>query len=544
MLATNWLEAPYQILSYFREPFRTDLRTFTYIFLSFLLSANVFGQQMDVLFNRLTYRGIEHKANNLSEHTHTGLKPLIESKVNTSTALGYVEDSAKYYYRFTRLMFGGHLVDIKGEDYRIIVDPQFNFTRARELKKSDPQIDTSRYYTNTRGFSIGGDLGKHISFQTRFYENLSGEPIYLRNWIDRRRAFPQQGRPKSFRSRSFDYAWATGKVSWSPSDKVNFQFGNDRHFVGHGYRSMLLSDNSFIYPYVKGSVWLLKDKIQYSTIFAKLQSFARLPTGQSSESLFYWKRATFHHLSLDLGRIQLALFEATHWQTIGEDGVKPLDPMEWNPVIGINSLSNGFDAANKQLLGIDLRVKASDDLMIYGQLATDAPDEGRTGRQFGMRWFNAGLAGLDLQLEYNSADPYLYTGLNGPMAHTHFGAEMAHPLGADFTEFVGILDFRSGKWLASAKLNLATINRDSLETDNYGNDLFKPAMEQNRVGGTFQQELVFFEGHVSYLLNQHYNMMLSIGIRYRDLSNAPQSESSTYPYLSLHTSLFNRYYDF
>ena len=46
-------------------------------------------------------------------------------------------------------------------------------------------------------------------------------------------------------TRDLDYAMANGHVSFQTSKHFNFQFGHGKHFIGDGYRSMLLSDNCF-----------------------------------------------------------------------------------------------------------------------------------------------------------------------------------------------------------------------------------------------------------------------------------------------------------
>ncbi len=493
--------------------------------------------------NRLTYSELEHLNNGLSEHAHMGLKPVLEGRVNTTTTLGYAKDTATYYYEFTKRAFGEHLVDIKGEDYQLIVDPQFNFSSGSDFNDTEFN-DTARFFTNTRGFSVSGDIGSNLSFQTRFYENLSTLPAYLTDFINVRRTVPGQGRPKVFRPTAFDYAWAAGKVSWSPVEELNIQFGSDRHHVGHGYRSVLLSDNAFNYPFIKASALLFKGKVQYSSIFAKLTSFNRLPTGQSSEDLFYWKRASYHHLSIDLGRLQLALFESTHWQTIDSIGVRPMNPLEWNPVIGVNTASNGFESEHEQLLGLDARFKITDDFYVYGQIATDELSTGRKAFQLGGRLFDVAGSGVNAQVEYNSADPFMYTSEITPLAYTHFGQELAHPFGADFSELVVILEKRTRKWYFTAKLNMATTHTDSLATQNFGNDLYKSAATASDLGEPIEQQLTFVEGKVSYILNPNYNMLVSLGYRYRDLTNAPQTANSSFLYLAWETALFNKYYDF
>ena len=73
-------------------------------------------------------------------------------------------------------------------------------------------------------------------------------------------------------------------------------------------------------------------RFQYTTINARFQSVNdpgdRLPTGESLESLFYWRRASFRHLSVNLGPAQVGLFEATLWKSIDSTGIiSPIMPL-------------------------------------------------------------------------------------------------------------------------------------------------------------------------------------------------------------------------
>ena len=42
---------------------------------------------------------------------------------------------------------------------------------------------------------------------------------------------------------------SSGFVSVEASDNFIVQFDHGKHFIGDGYRSLLLSDNSFNYPF-------------------------------------------------------------------------------------------------------------------------------------------------------------------------------------------------------------------------------------------------------------------------------------------------------
>lgn len=69
------------------------------------------------------------------------------------------------------------------------------------------------------------------------------------------------------------------------------------------------------------------------------------------------------------------------WKNIGPDGVLPFNGMQLNPVIGLNTLVNGFDGENTQLLGLDAKYKVTDKAFVYGQFAlTDPTKAGTHGR--------------------------------------------------------------------------------------------------------------------------------------------------------------------
>ena len=60
-----------------------------------------------------------------------------------------------------------------------------------------------------------------------------------------------QGAWKDFNETGKDYSSVSAYISYSPWSFLNIQAGHGKHFIGNGYRSLLLSDNAFNYPYLK-----------------------------------------------------------------------------------------------------------------------------------------------------------------------------------------------------------------------------------------------------------------------------------------------------
>ena len=108
-----------------------------------------------------------------------------------------------------------------------------------------------KYYTNTRGYIGSGYIGKNVYFESLFAENQSFFPTYLSKSNNATKIIPGQGRWKTFKDIGYDYAFSSGFVSVQVHKNVNIQAGHGKQKIGHGYRSLLLSDNSFNYPFIR-----------------------------------------------------------------------------------------------------------------------------------------------------------------------------------------------------------------------------------------------------------------------------------------------------
>ncbi len=514
------------------------------------LGGRVPAQQNDVPLNRDIYYDIDRNGACRTSTMHTGLRPIIESRADLENVMGFRPDSSRHYYYLTTKLFREHLIQVKHQGFKLSIDPVFRFEAGRDLVETAvANANRSTNNFNSRGFWVKADLGKDVSFQTGFYENQAILPIYLYQYIQEAGVIPGQGRVKEFTERSFDFSWAHGNVSWSPKHWLNVQFGNGRHFVGNGYRSVLLSDNTFPYPYLKFSALTNNQRFQYTTINARFQSVNdpgdRLPTGESLESLFYWRRASFKHLSVNLGPAQIGLFEATLWKSIDSTGIKPFNAMELNPVPLLNTLANGFDGVNKQLIGLDAKVRFTDRLFAYGQFALDDPARQRYAWQAGFQWFDVLRRDLHVLAEYNSAQPFTYSSRETRGSYSHFNQPLASPLGAGYDEAVVIVDYgiRQNFWLR-AQGSWASFRADTSATTVSGSNIFDTREAMGADSLSVRRDRAWMDLSFSWRFNQNQNTSISVGLITRDITNSPDAQNSHYLYVCLRTSLFNRYYDF
>ena len=503
------------------------------------------AQQNDVPLNRDIYEDIDHNGVAPGSTMHTGLRPIIESRADLQNVLGHRPDSTPQYYWITEKLFKEHLVKITEGDLKLTVDAAFQFEMGKEFRERTYFADANFMGHNGRGFRVTADLGPTVSFQSSFYENQASLTGYLYDYAQKHGVVPGQGRIKGFNDRGLDFAWATGNVSWSPKPWINAQLGQGRHFVGNGYRSVLLSDNAAPYPFIKLSALTNNKNLQYSVIFAKLQMVGeqnRLPTGEAGESLFYWKRATFTHISINLGPVQLGLFEGTQWKTVDTSGVRGFDALQLNPIIGLNTAINGFHGDNTVLPGMDVKVRLAGKGMVYGQLALSDPEEQRFAWQLGAQWFDLFFPGLHVLVEYDQASPFAYTRPDANMGWTHFNQPLASPLGTGYSEALAIVDWPLRKNLqARTEVSLAQWGWETGgETQNGLNNLWS---YDPRTAPDNNVQRVFFDISASWRMNQMSNMQLTAGYSGRDLQPSAELQNSGMFYISFHTGLFNRYYD-
>jgi hypothetical protein len=345
--------------------------------------------------------------------------------------------------------------------FNLTIDPLFDL----ETGKSPQDTSQARLFRNTRGVLVRGDIGKQFSFETSFYENQARYTDYISEFIDSSGVAPGQGRVKTFKSHGYDFAMAAGYVSYSPGTHVNIQLGHGKHFVGDGYRSLLLSDNAFNYPYAR--VTTTFGKIQYVNLYT---SFMNLTDGgvtapPNTERLFQKKAGAFQMLSYaPHKRVLIGLFQGMIWEASDNKNKQHFNFNYFDPVIGVSAATQGMGSTNNVLLGATLKLKITKGILLYGQgMIDDIATEGlkgsirnKTGYQAGFYAFDLlKIRNLNLQAEYNSVRPYAYSHKKPQQSYTHYSQPLAHPLGANFNETTGIISYRISDLVFEMKYSYA-----------------------------------------------------------------------------------------
>lgn len=400
------------------------------------------AQKYDIPLNyNLNQEFIINKGENDSLF-HLSVRPYNQWFTSEKTFNNTFKDTGDYYYDFTVLLFQKHLLEIHKKDVHIGMDVLANVYFGNRYYKTNSGY-SHRISTNSRGFRIVGNIGTNVSFETRFYENQFFYPHFIDSIVDSRRVAPGVGRTKSFKQIGFDVGNSSGTVSVKLHENFNIKFGRDKIFIGSGYRSLLISDNASNYPLLILNAKSSNNKIQYQTTYAWMQSLSRSITVVSTESLFKRKNATFHYLSFKPNtRLEIGVFESTIFNVYNDStGFTSPHILFYNPILGINTLVNGLQGENNSLLGLNLSYLAKH-YQLYGQLAID--DKNKFAFQTGVKWFEPfNLKKNWVQLEFNKVPSYMYSqsGQFILQNYTHMNQELAHPLGASFSEVLFMYHF-------------------------------------------------------------------------------------------------------
>jgi hypothetical protein len=174
------------------------------------------------------------------------------------------------------------------------------------------------------------------------------------------------------------------------------------------------------------------------------------------------------------------------------------------------------------------------------------------GYQAGIKYFDVlSVKDLYFQYEYNHVRPYTYSHYNPLQSYTNYNQPLTHPLGANFSESVCILNYRIKDFFFEIKLNYAIYGSDTGIT-NYGKNLFASNhtainglnSNDNELAQGVKTTLLIKDFRIQYLINPKTNMNIVLGVSDRNQNSILENQHSCFFYLGIRTSLSNYYYDF
>lgn len=334
----------------------------------------------------------------------------------------------------------GNFWERRNNDFFLAINPILNLQIGKEIGY-DKTI-----YRNTRGVSIRGQLGDRLGFFTSLQENQERDPLFYQQRVNASRAVPGVGYYKIFKddSSAYDFFDARAYLTFRAAKLVDIQFGYDKNFIGNGYRSLFLSDwgNSYLFAKINVRFW----KLNYQNTYMELlpQFF------KTKDTLLSRKYAAMHHLSI----------QARPWLNVGLfEGVvfgrrDRFDFQYLNPIIFYRHIEGTIGSPDNAFAGLDLKANIRKTAQIYGQVMLDEfiiqralkdPSNwtNKFGFQLGVKYIDLfGVSNLDLQVEANRVRPFTYSHFDTVSNYTHYNQPLAHPLGANFQELIGIIRYQ------------------------------------------------------------------------------------------------------
>ncbi|WP_246139015.1 gliding motility protein RemB [Mucilaginibacter frigoritolerans] len=478
---------------------------------------------------------------------HTAVKPYLISD-SSSLRITYdslmnlgVDTNRKSW--LSRKLFNEHGFDDRNKDFTFYADylPDLQIGKDLTGKKNT--------YLNTRGFQVGGTIGTKFFFYTSAYENQGTFPAYLTNYIHTIGLIP--GQASEFTLGTPDWSYATSLIGFNLSKSVSLVAGVDKTFIGDGYRSLLLSDFAANYPLFRATFSLGKH-VQYMAMWALLQdqSATQFP---SQHAPYRKKWAAFHYIDWTItNRASLGFFNAIITADADDNGSRhPFDVNFINPILFSKSLGPSTQIPDHTLLGFNGKYKVLDKTTLYGQLLFDQETStASSGTEYG---YQLGLRGADLfkvhafnyLLEYNTVKPYTYSSQYPLVNYTQFNETLGDPLGANFKELVGILNYSMGKFDFQGELTYAKLGLDA-NNISYGGDILLPSgiAPTSVPGFGTNTTLKYAEGKVAYLINPKYNLRFELGLIYRNEDGPSIISKTTWITFGLRSTFRDIYSDF
>ena len=529
---------------------------------------NLFKGAHNIAFSHANYHYFEPNINKVGSNNHTASKPYSYAEI----ARYYDFDAQYNAIKKDKTSWWGNkfwnenLVSIAGDGYWFTINPILNVNVGKDFGSIN-----NFTYVNTRGVSINGQLGEQLFFSSQIYESqglfadyYNQLAVSLKPSGGNPGLIPGIGIAKEFKENAFDFPLAEANIKYTPNQFIDLQLGYGRNFIGDGYRSLLQSDGTSPYPFVKinTTFW----KIKYTNTYMWLKDIRPEAT---IDRTYTTKFMANHYLSWNVSkRLNVGFFESIVW---GNDNNRGFDATFINPVIFYRAVEfSSSSRAGNALLGLTTKYKWNNSINFYGQFLLDEFSvadvtsgnkswKNKFAYQIGAKYYNAlGIDNLLLQLEYNRIRPYVYAHSNVITNYGHNNQSMGNNWGANASELIGIASYFKGRYFAQLKINYGFKGLDftnGQDLNNYGNNIYlnyddnRPFDQGVLVGQGNKTTLFIADFQAGYIVNPSSNMKVFANVLFRDFKPTTTdlvttATTTTWFSAGIKTDLFNWYFDY
>ncbi len=432
----------------------------------------------------------------------------------------------KYFFERKSDAFSEH-----NDEYDIHISPLFYFQYGKGPDSS--------FWQNTRGIEIRGSVGKRLGFYTQLTENQIVLPQYQRDFYLENNVVPGEAHTKPFGKRGVDYTGVRGYISFNILKPINITFGHDKHFIGDGYRSMILSDFSAPMLFLKINTQI--KKIQYVNLFTQLSNYQNYKN--NFNQVIPKKYMVMHQLNWKATkRTEIGLSEII---LLGRD--HDIDFNYLNPVIFYRSIEFNLGSPDNAMAAFQFKHITRKKISVYGQFLFDELIKGRlfsNSENFANKWSYQvgtkainllGIKNLDYQFEFNKIRPYTYSHFNTTTNYTNFNQALAHPMGANLKEWLHVLRYQPWPKLTWVNTFINTHIGKDYNSLNWGSNILldydiRVRDDGNKIGQGLTTTQHFFESRLSYQMA--HNLLLDVAYLYRSSKNINKYQQAGYPSLT------------
>ncbi len=512
---------------------------------SLFLSTNPVMRRYAVHF--LEWQRDSNKAGHFTGTDNYNMQQMIsESGEWAANENGAIDSKHPWFNSFYQKQFD--FLHVHTKDFFLVINPVISAEVYNEKDNNKHLL-----YWSSRGFEARGWISKRISFYTYVADNQERVVSFANEWIQNHNAVPGANYYINEPNYLYDYLIAAGYFDFAIiKDHLNATFGYDKNFIGDGIYSMFLSDFSASAPFLRLNtrIW----KLNYQNLFMELTpQFVGTPA-----SLLPHKYAVMHHLSLNVTKwLDMGVFES-----IVFDREDHFEFRYLNPIIFLGEAEQSLGTPDKKHIGFDFKAIAAKHLQFYGQFLLDEfkasnffSNDGwwgnKWGLQLGAKYFDAfTVKNLDLQLELNVVRPYTYTHSDTIANYTHYNQPLAHPLGADFIQIVGVAHYQPTKKLFITVKGMYYTQGTDTGTADFGSDIFLSYHDRSMDYGVklingVKTDCALLNLNLSYQLKP--NLFIDLGATHRRFVSENASipnAITTYFYGGFRLNIARRDYDF
>ncbi len=380
----------------------------------------------------------------------------------------------------------GHFLEVNTKDFQLVLNPILNLRIGEEMDRD------GILYQNTRGIELYGTLDEKLYFYTNFLETQAAFNSFIDKRIQTFKSIPGQAFYKNYKGAisstfdGYDFAAAQAYLGLQATRHFSLELGHGRHFLGNGYRSLLLSDYATHYFYLKFNikVW----KLHYQTIYGELAPLSA--QYNPGDRLLPKKYAAMHYLGFKpRDNIELGIFEAVVFSRENQFELQYL-----NPVILYRTVEFLLDSPDNVIIGLNGKINVARKWRLYAQAVVDEFKFGeitagdgwwgnKYGVQIGLKMFDVGgIDNLDAFVEYNMVRPFTFSHTASLDSfdeisvanYGHYLQPLAHPLGSNFSEWILAVNYRPASRIYFGARFFYAQKGENSGNINFGGNIFTP----------------------------------------------------------------------